>query len=195
MANQPEISKIRKRDGRIVQFETEKITNAIYKAILAVKGKDGEVAKNISNQVVAIIADKFKGKIPTVEDVQDTVEEVLIKNGYSEVAKAYILYRQKRTELREAKRLLGVSDDLKLAVNAIRVLENRYLLKDEKGNVIETPAEMFRRVAHAIASVDCLYDKKADAKETEEEFYSKLSYTNECRNRYWAALCMFRPPN
>jgi len=175
MANQPEISKIRKRDGRIVQFETEKITNAIYKAILAVKGKDGEVAKNISNQVVAIIADKFKGKIPTVEDVQDTVEEVLIKNGYSEVAKAYILYRQKRTELREAKRLLGVSDDLKLAVNAIRVLENRYLLKDEKGNVIETPAEMFRRVAHAIASVDCLYDKKADAKETEEEFYYALA--------------------
>jgi len=175
MTNQPEISEIRKRDGRIVKFEPEKITNAIYKAILAVKGKDGEVAKNISNQVVAIIAEKFKGRIPTVEDIQDTVEEVLIKNGYSEVAKAYILYRQKRSELREAKRLLGVSDDLKLAVNAIRVLENRYLLKDEKGNVIETPAEMFRRVAHVIATVDCLYGKKADVKKTEEEFYHVLA--------------------
>jgi len=175
MTNQPEISEIRKRDGRIVKFETEKITNAIYKAILAVKGKNGEIAKNISNQVVAIIAEKFKGKTPTVEDVQDTVEEALIKNGYSEVAKAYILYRQKRSELREAKRLLGVSDDLKLSVNAVRVLENRYLLKDEKGNVIETPAEMFHRVAHAIAAVDRLYDKGADVKKTEEEFYHVLA--------------------
>jgi len=175
MTNQPEISEIRKRDGRIVKFEPEKIANAIYKAILAVKGKDGEVAKNISNQVVAIIAEKFKGKIPTVEDIQDTVEEVLIKNGYSEVAKAYILYRQKRSELREAKKLLGVSDDLKLAVNAVRVLENRYLLKDEKGNVIETPAEMFLRVAHAIAAVDYLYNKRADVKKTEEEIYRVLA--------------------
>ncbi|MEM3088198.1 MAG: adenosylcobalamin-dependent ribonucleoside-diphosphate reductase [Candidatus Bathyarchaeia archaeon] len=175
MIDRSEISEIRKRDGRIVKFEPEKITNAIHKAILAVKGKDGEVAKNISDQVVAVIAEKFKGKIPTVEDVQDIVEDVLIKNGYSEVAKAYILYRRKRTELREAKMLLGVVDDLKLSVNAIRVLERRYLLRDEKGNVIETPSQMFRRVARAIAAVDRIYNKKADVRAVEEEFYRMMA--------------------
>lgn len=165
------ISEIRKRDGRIVRFEPKKITNAIHKAVVAVGEEDRDVAETLSEQVVEIMEGRFVEKIPTVEDVQDLVEEVLIKNGHVNVARAYILYRQKRTELREAKKFYGVSDDLKLGVNAIKVLERRYLLKDEKLRVIETPAEMFRRVAKAIALVDGIYDKGADVKKVEEEFY------------------------
>jgi len=164
-----------KRDGRIVEFDPNKITNAIYKAIQAVKGEDGKLAANLSAQVVAIIEERFKDKIPSVEDVQDIVEQVLIKNGYDAVAKAYILYRHQRTELRERKKLLGVTDDLKLSLNAITILERRYLLKDETGRVVETPSQMFRRVAGTIAEVDAIYDKSADIDAVKEEFYRVMA--------------------
>ncbi|MFH1774510.1 MAG: vitamin B12-dependent ribonucleotide reductase [Methanobacteriota archaeon] len=166
------ISQIRKRDGRIVAFEPQKIADAIHKAIAAVGESDGEVAEKLSNEVVGILEKKFPKAMLGVEDVQDIVEEVLIKNGYAKVVKAYILYRQRRTELREAKKFLGVTDELKLGVNAARVLERRYLLKNERGEIIETPAQMFRRVALAVANVDLLYNKKA---KTEEEFYSIMA--------------------
>ncbi len=169
------ISKIRKRDGRIVDFDPQKIANAISKAFAAVKMKDGELARRLAGEVVKVIEEKFEDRIPSVEDVQDVVERILIKKGYAEVAKAYILYRHKRAELREKKSLLGVRDDLKLTLNALSVLERRYLQKDDRGNVIETPAQMFRRVAKTIAVVDALYDKSVDLKKIEEEFYGVMT--------------------
>ncbi len=169
------ISKIRKRDGSIVEFEQEKITNAILKAINAVNSKDGHIAGKLSDMVVEILEKKFKTKIPSVENVQDIVEKVLIEEGYSDVAKAYILYRKKREEIRRAKAAYGIYDELKLSVNAIKVLEKRYLKKDETGKVIETPKEMFRRVAKYIASADLIYDRNADVKKTGEDFYRIMS--------------------
>ncbi|MCP8305056.1 MAG: ribonucleotide-diphosphate reductase subunit alpha [archaeon] len=169
------IWEIRKRDGRIVKFEVDKITNAIHKAFMAVNRKDGEEAKKLSSQVVATLEDRFEGKTPHVEDVQDVVEETLIKNGYADVAKAYILYRKKRTEIREAKRFFGVADDLKLSVNAISVLERRYLQKDMEAKIIETPKQMFERVVETVASTDLLYDKTADIGRTKENFYQLMT--------------------
>ena len=169
------VSKIRKRDGRIVGFDQKKITNAILKALTAVDPGDSGLAKGLSDSVVKLINDRFSGKIPSVENVQDVVEEVLVKNGYVEVARVYILYRQKRTEIREFKTFFDVVDDLKLGINAIKVLKRRYLLKDVEGNVIETPSQMFRRVAKAIAKTDRLYDKNADLKKTEEDFYQVMA--------------------
>ncbi len=145
------MQKIKKRDGRTVEFDRSKIANAVFKAFIATKSKDGKRASDIADQVVKIIGKRIPG-IPGVEDVQDIVEEVLIKNGCAAVAKAYILYREKRAQIRKAKGFFGVRDDeLKLSVNAVRVLERRYLLKDDMGNVIETPTELFRRIAKAIA--------------------------------------------
>jgi len=170
----PGIEKIRKRDGRVVPFEAEKISNAIHKAFLATDTRDGEIARQLTAQVIEILEKKFAGKIPGVEEIQDTVEEVLIKNGYADVARAYILYRQQRAELRAAKALLGVTDDLKLSINAIRVLQRRYLLRDEQGNIIETPSQLFRRVARAVASADRLHGA-ADLADTEEKFYRMMA--------------------
>ncbi len=144
------IEKIKKRDGRMVDFDSSKIANAVFKAFIATKSKDGKRAEGIAKEVVELLEKKITG-IPGVEDVQDTVEEVLIKNGYAGVAKAYILYREKRSQIRKAKEFLGVKDELKLSVNAVRVLKRRYLLKDEDGNVIETPLQLFRRIAKAVA--------------------------------------------
>ena len=169
------VSKIRKRDDRIVDFDQGKIATAISKAIVAVNYEDGKLAQKLSNEVVKLINKRFEGRIPSVENVQDIVEEVLIRDEYAEVAKAYILYRQRRMEIREFKKFFDVVDDLKLGVNAIKVLKTRYLLRDEEGNVTETPSQMFRRVAKAVAKADLLYDKEADVKKTEEEFYQVIA--------------------
>ncbi len=169
------VRKTRKRNGRIVDFDQNKITSAIEKSILAVRVKDRDLAERLSHQVIKIVNRKFVGKIPGVEDIQDIVENVLIKNRLTRVAKAYILYRQKRKEVREAKGIFGIEDELKLPVNAVRILEKRYLLKDESGNLIETPKKMFERVAREVASADRLYGKKFDTEETEREFYRVMS--------------------
>lgn len=142
--------KIRKRDGRIVEFDQSKIEKAIFKAFIATKNKNGTKAGAMAAQVVELIEERNRG-IPGVEEVQDIVEEVLIKNGHSGVAKAYILYREERARIRKAKEFMGVKDELKLSVNAVRVLKRRYLLRDDSGIVIETPLELFRRVARAVA--------------------------------------------
>ncbi len=173
MESKGQISRIVKRDGRIVEFDSRKITEAIRKAFVATRGGIGEPAQQLSDEVAQLLVTKFKRKIPTVENVQDTVEEVLIRRGYPDIAKAYILYRQKRSEIREAKQFFGVTDELKLTVNAISVLQKRYLRKDEEGRVIETPAQMFRRVARTVASVESNYGR--DANQAEEEFYGLMS--------------------
>ncbi|UCC91873.1 MAG: ribonucleoside triphosphate reductase, partial [Candidatus Aenigmatarchaeota archaeon] len=108
------IKSVRKRDGRIADFEKEKITNAIFKAAKAVGGEDYELAKVLTTQVVQKLEERFPKEIPSVEDVQDTVEKVLIENGHAKTAKAYIIYRKESAQVREAKEILGVKDELKL---------------------------------------------------------------------------------
>ncbi|RLF36382.1 MAG: ribonucleoside-diphosphate reductase, adenosylcobalamin-dependent [Thermoplasmata archaeon] len=165
------ITKIEKRDGRIVDFDQEKITNAIFKAALAVGGRDRERAKFLSDQVVKELERKFgKRKIPTVEEIQDIVEKVLIEHGHAKTAKAYILYRQKKAEIREEKKRILNKDrlddiDKKLSVNALRVLAYRYLIRDEEGNIIESPRELFQRVAITMVLPEILYDDRVYSKE------------------------------
>ncbi|MBW2995485.1 vitamin B12-dependent ribonucleotide reductase [Candidatus Woesearchaeota archaeon] len=168
------LNKIQKRDGRFVKFEPEKITNAIYKAAFSVGFSDKRVCEKLSGQVVRTLETRFPKITPTVEDVQDLVEKILIKNSYAAIAKAYILYREKRTELRETKTFFGIRDDLKLELNAINVLKRRYLLKNEQGKVIETPRQMFQRVAEAVGRADLFYYKKADLKKIEKQFFEAM---------------------
>ncbi len=170
------ISRIRKRDGSIVIFDLGKIEQAISKAVSAATGMgDRALALKLTNQVMEILQVRTGSEIPTVESVQDIVEEVLMTQGYPEIAKAYMLYRQQRTDLRRLKGIIGVHDDLKLGVNAIKVLERRYLLKDEEGNVKETPTQLFRRVAHAVAAVEKRFDPDADTKEPEQAFFRVMT--------------------
>jgi len=94
---------IRKRDGRIVPFNKEKIANAISRALTATDQGDGEKAEKLYEKVLKLISRRFKeNEIPAVEQIQDIVEEVLILEGYAETAKAYILYREQRRRIREA---------------------------------------------------------------------------------------------
>lgn len=95
--------KIQKRNGQIVEFKPEKIESAIFKAVTAVNQGDGKISKRLSKKVLEILARRFKPKeIPTVEQVQDIIEEILILEGLVDTAKAFILYREQRRKLREA---------------------------------------------------------------------------------------------
>jgi len=98
---------IRKREGKIVPFDQERITQAIYKALEAVGDESMDEAVRCSNEVCEILLKKLhRRSIPAVEQIQDIVEEVLIRRGHVQTAKAYILYREQHARLRETKSLL-----------------------------------------------------------------------------------------
>jgi len=99
------ISRIKKRDGSIVDFAQDKITNAVSKAMSSQGIVENGDAKTISDIVTFVLEDRFGGyTIPSVEQIQDIVEMVLMKRGFHDVAKSYILYRERHKEIREAKK-------------------------------------------------------------------------------------------
>jgi len=118
---------VRKRDGRLEPFDQERITKAIWKAAKAMGGKDREQAKRLSDQVVAELKKRFgEDGVPTVEEIQDIVEKMLIEDGHARTAKAYILYRKQHQDLRELAALLSSADlvDQYLEIEDWRVREN-----------------------------------------------------------------------
>lgn len=111
---------VRKRDGRIVPFDRQRIERAIYKAFQAVGEENETVPRELSIIVTQKLFEKFgQGTVVDIETIQDVVEETLIENGFAKVAKAYILYRRKRQEAREA---------LKIVVDVEKIVQE-YLLK------------------------------------------------------------------
>ena len=161
-----QVKKIRKRGGKIVNFNQDKITSAILKAAIAVGGHDKKRAEMLSEKTVEELNKKYDGHtIPNVEDIQDIVEKVLIENGHAKTAKAYILYRQKKIEIRnEKEKILNkkVLDDVdkRFSVNALRVLAFRYLKKNDDGEITESLKELFQRVAVTMALPELLYDSR-----------------------------------
>ncbi|MDD5609026.1 MAG: ATP cone domain-containing protein, partial [Ignavibacterium sp.] len=97
------IKNVVKRSGAIVPFNQERISNAIYRAAVAVGGRDKSTAQSLSEQVVELLNKQFpEGSLPHIENIQDIVEKVLIENGHAKVAKEYILYREEAAKRREA---------------------------------------------------------------------------------------------
>jgi len=118
---------VKKRDGAITDFDSNKITNAILKAIRAVGEKDEKIADEMSIAVVKELEDQFGSEgVPTVEEIQDTVEKKLIEQGHVRTAKAYILYRKQHQDLREVASLLSNGDLIEqyLNVEDWRIREN-----------------------------------------------------------------------
>ncbi len=190
------IVKIKKRDGSIVDFQTIKITNAIYKALVATNRQDYSLAERLAEKVVQrLIRQGFNSSnIPGVEDVQDIVETVLIDEGLADTAKAYILYRHERRRIREEKmkileRIKLDEVDKALSTNALKVLASRYLLRDDNGKIVESPKQMFERVAILVAIPDMLRDQRVfvldgDFKQDLSGIESYLDKLDEYDNRY-----------
>ncbi len=131
--------KIQKRDGRVVEFDAAKITEAIFKAAKAVGGEDRKIAAQLTEVILDDLNKRaFDGHIPHVEEIQDTVERMLIENGHARTAKAYILYRDQRTRLREAK------SSLMEAVSEILIETSR-----ENANISNSPSAKMLQIASA----------------------------------------------
>jgi len=166
------IAEIRKRNGKVTSFDKEKITNAIFKALDATGQRDLDLAVNLTDGVLSkLYKQGFSSSYPpSVEDIQDMVESTLIDQGLSEIAKAYILYRHERRKIRDDKmRVLNlkvldpVSKNFDL--NCLRVLASRYLVRNNKTEIIESPSQMFERVSILVAIGDLLRDSVIFSKE------------------------------
>jgi len=162
------IVEIRKRNGKTMNFNKDKITNAIYKAIGATTGEANRgLAEELTDGVLKKLLEQgfSASNTPSVEDIQDIVESTLIERGYSEIAKAYILYRHERRKLRDDKMKVLNTKSLdpvakKFDLNCLRVLASRYLMRNNKNEITESPEAMFERVAILVGIGDVLYDSK-----------------------------------
>ena len=167
MDNQVEntINKIRKRSGTITAFNKDKISNAVFQALAATSKADRGVADKLADDVMNKLVEQgfTNSRAPTVEDIQDIVEATLIDSGNSDIAKAYIVYRHERRKLRERKmNVLNLKSldpvSKKFDLNCLRVLASRYLFRNGKNEIIESPTQMFERVAILVGIGDILYD-------------------------------------
>ncbi|MFP4081658.1 MAG: adenosylcobalamin-dependent ribonucleoside-diphosphate reductase [Candidatus Aminicenantes bacterium] len=170
--------KIRKRDSSLARFNPQKIKRAVYRAALEVlddREQSRRIADQIENKVLDKVASVYQEKIPSVENIQDLVEQVLMERGFRGIARSYILYRQEHQDVREAKVIYGVKDDLKLPLNTLLVLKKRYLLKDDKRRVMETPGQLFKRVAKHVSEVEENYKSIRSKEEVEEAFLEMMT--------------------
>ncbi|MGZ4509756.1 MAG: adenosylcobalamin-dependent ribonucleoside-diphosphate reductase [Mycobacterium sp.] len=156
---------VRRRDGRLVPFDKARIEAAIARAAREAGHDDpaapGALARSVAD---ALALRRPTGAVPTVEEIQDVVEAQLKAAGLDDVARAYIIYRQHRAELRTAKAMVGVRDELKLGLAAVTVLGERYLLRDEHGAPSESTGEMMDRVANCVAAAEDSYRRGSSAK-------------------------------
>ena len=173
------VTSVIKRNGMKVAFDESKVVGAISRAFSDVYIKSGKEenekeAELLAKEVMELV-DKLGKDSVHVEEIEDIVEQVLMEKEPS-VAKTYILYRHKRAEVRAYKASLGIQeDDLKLPINTLIVLAARYLLKDENGKIVESPMQMFRRVARAISSSEKNYSKgEKEVQEIEDMFYNAM---------------------
>jgi ribonucleoside-triphosphate reductase len=131
-------AQIKKRDGREASFDEAKITEAIFKAAKSVGGADKQLAMELTLDVLRYLKQTYNGGVFTVEDVQDAVEKILIDKGHAKTAKAYILYRNQRTRIREGR------SDLMDTVAEILVETSR-----ENANVSNSPSAKMLQIASA----------------------------------------------
>ncbi len=161
------INEIRKRSGAVTAFNKDKISNAIYQALAATSKADRGIADKLAEDVVNKLVEQgfTSSRVPTVEDIQDIVESTLIDSGNSNIAKAYIVYRHERRKLRDEKmRVLNLKAldpvSKKFDLNCLRVLASRYLFRNGKSEIVESPTQMFERVAILVGIGDMLYDSQ-----------------------------------
>lgn len=155
-----------KRSDKEQALDVTKITDSIFLAAQDVGGTDQKLANEIAELVVARIA-KHYGRLAkvTTAEIGDMVERVLLEKSHYKTAKAYILNREKKRQVEAAKHALGVHDEVGLSLNALTVAREKYIRKDESGEVMESVGEMFARTAKFLASAE-----KKDKKLWQEKF-------------------------
>ena len=147
-----------KRDEREVPFDREKITTAIFKAAQSVGGEDRGLSEELAGVVTLFLEKHFNGKPPTIEEIQDMVEKVLIETGHPTTAKAYILYRERRRRVRESLQVRkpvlknGSTTDVSLLVDRGTDDELQQWDRQKIAEALEIEADVEPIVAAEIAS-------------------------------------------
>lgn len=159
-----------KRDGRKAEFDVTRIKNSVWKAMLAENKADEKLLNEVVDEALNLIAIQFKDKEPNVEEIQDIIEIALMRKRLFDVAKAFILYRKKKTDERNEKKLVLNKEkldeiDKSFSLNALRVLASRYLIRDENNNIVESPRELFERVSIISVLAELVFDDKVYSKE------------------------------
>jgi ribonucleoside-diphosphate reductase alpha chain len=171
----------------------DQIARAVFAAAQSMGITDREMTEQLTSQVIQrmekaktgtrlplpgmeglVIHGRQKGKRnvePT--EIEGIVKEALTKMGHMETTEANMKIKASQMECAPATK--GGDAVTNLSPNATKVLEKRYLKKDLNGKVVETPEQMFRRVAHCIASAELAYDPQADVRSWEEKFYAMIA--------------------
>ncbi len=165
-----DIKFIRKRDGRLEPFDPKKIENAVFAAAEAEGGEDREKAREITRQTVTFLEVMYKGeRVPTVENVQDLVEKVLIENGHAKTAKAYIIYRDQHAKMRQTRALLS---------DAVNMVDNYIQQKDwrvkENANMGYSLQGLNNFISTAVSNkywLDRMYPKEIAERHTEGDIH------------------------
>jgi ribonucleoside-diphosphate reductase alpha chain len=147
-----------------VAFDVSRIEAAVMRAAREAGHPDSALAATVAKAVADTLAHQPRGLPVTVEVIQDLVEAQLNSAGYGDIARAYIIYRHRRAELRATKALLEVRDELKLSLAAVTVLRERYLRRDERGRPVESTGEMMDRTALFVASAEDGYRQGSSAR-------------------------------
>src|SRR3989339_332325 len=142
---------VRKRDGRLQHWQRTKLIKTLKSAFIDVYRKNGYLEQYLAKEMEKRLKSRFKKIIPSTEDVMKVAEEVLIDQGHIDVANAYLLRQQDPRKLKRLKAYFGIPDELHFGMNAMWLLQQRYLLRDKTGEIKETPTQLFERVAKAIA--------------------------------------------
>lgn len=149
---------VKKRNGRMAPFDKNRIENAIFKAAKAVGGEDRLLAEELSNVTTLFLRNKYGKETPSIEEIQDTVEKVLMETGHAKTAKAYILYRQKRAALRGAlkvrKKVQEKTDSTDLSLLVTPLAKDEVFKWDRKriALALQREAEVDEKLAWDIAS-------------------------------------------
>jgi ribonucleoside-diphosphate reductase alpha chain len=163
--------KVIKRDGRSLDFDPDKIRQAIKKAMIATETLNERNLDEVVQRVLSALSERFGAEKPSsVEEIQNIVEQTLVQFNLYPTAKAYVVYRRERERVREEKKQILEKDfvdevDKSFSLNALRLLASRYLLRDDGGRIIESPKQLFQRVAALMVISDILHDARIFDKE------------------------------
>lgn len=152
---QQQVKQVLKLSGVVEEFSSEKISESIWKAAQKAGGKDKKLAFSLGNEVLETLEKRYpNGETIKTLEIGELVEKVLIEKGHTKTAKEFITYLENKKHLRADKESLGVHDDIGLSYNTLYILKERYLKRNEKGEIVETPRGMLKRVASFLAKAE-----------------------------------------
>jgi len=155
------IKQVVKACGDFQEFNEEKILRSIWVAAQNVGGSNEKLAVKLKEEIIQILSERYpNGEKIRTSEIGELVEKVLIEHGHAKTAKEFIRYRENKKHLRQDKTTLGINDDIGLSYNTLYILKMRYLKRNEKGDIVETPVKMIKRVAKCLSDVEKTQKKR-----------------------------------